>query len=838
MKSNSELKTITAFLMFAVYLFTNQAVTAQMIYTYASEAAKEKLTYEELIEHGDLSGDNEINVFDVRRAKVALLNGETPSPDGDVNNDGEFSQADMQVLQDYVLMRDIWKYKDKEKTDDPAVSVNTELEYPVFSSDNGDSISLTAPNININQDVVSNGNVSINGEYREDYPHIKSNVGLDPFYMDYALYNAKFSDSDIYDVFSDEINFIVEKPLVVHSDIDISKEITVSSAYMMSYNDININNGSINFGDAVLYSKYGDITIDSGLINLVGLIYAPNGTVKLTGNNVHVSGYIIAKNVIIESEEYLNIDPAAPLSDILGTASVEAEELSIPFEEWEYIEKEENEVFPEIVKAQIYNNPLSVDDAWLTENYGEEVVKAYNKDMKKELVEALYIGQSEGIANYHDIVFTLDFAARYDLFEKIRLVTEIPDNEPGKITIKVGGATVRTIRVYGSDFVGPLPYGCQYRWDFFLDANENPELKGADPEEPDKKEYRIHDLPEFTKLVSGGATILEGTGSVIGAAAAGISGLAASIAESIRNACVKAGADKIVETARNTLEGRLAEIADSSLYRKNEAALTGGRSFKVGGFDFNVYADQSSVKVDVYLNGEKVDLEKLKQITDVETLSKINDISKGTYAEIVNLVNSDSVPAEITKIIETVFDETDKYKIAYSKLNDIEKAYNSVTNYNKHIAEYNSEEVKRSINVSRKYGKSYSDSDILREELKKCGVTNHDYCNSAHHIVPKNMKAAEEAREILETYDIELNSAANGVLLPVSDEPYVVNESYHSGGHTDYYCKIVNSRLSNVVEKYEHLGDERVQKELCDELTKIKIDLFSGKLSVTEKEPK
>ena len=89
-----------------------------------------------------------------------------------------------------------------------------------------------------------------------------------------------------------------------------------------------------------MYSKYGDITIDSGLINLVGLIYAPNGTVKLTGNNVHVSGYIIAKNVIIESEESLNIDPAAPLSDILVTASVEAEELSIPFEEREYIEKD------------------------------------------------------------------------------------------------------------------------------------------------------------------------------------------------------------------------------------------------------------------------------------------------------------------------------------------------------------------------------------------------------------------------------------------------------------------------------------------------------------------
>ena len=75
MKLNSKLKTITALLMFAVYLFTNQAVTAQIICTYASEAEKERLTYEELIEYGDLSGDKEINVFDVRRAKVALMNG-------------------------------------------------------------------------------------------------------------------------------------------------------------------------------------------------------------------------------------------------------------------------------------------------------------------------------------------------------------------------------------------------------------------------------------------------------------------------------------------------------------------------------------------------------------------------------------------------------------------------------------------------------------------------------------------------------------------------------------------------------------------------------------------
>ena len=755
MKLKSKLKTITALLVFAVYLFTNQAVTAQMIYTYASEAAKEKLTYEELIEHGDFCKDNEINVYDVRRAKVALLKGETPSPDGDVNNDGEFSQADMQVLQDYVLMRDIWKYKDKEKTDDPAVSVNTELEYPVFSSDDGDSISITAESININQDVASNGNVSINGEYREDFPHIKSNVGLDPFYMDYALYNAKFSDSDIYDVFSDEINFIVEKPVVVHSDIKIEKEMTVSSTYMMSYNDITIDNGNINSGDAVLYSKYGDITIDSDAINLVGLIYAPNGSVKLTGNHVHVNGYIIAKNVIIESERELNIDPSRPLSDILGTASVEAEELSIPFEEWEYIEKDEDEVFPEIVKAQIYNNPLSVDDAWLTENYGEEVVKAYNKDMKKELVEALYIGQSEGVANYHDIVFTLDFAARYDLFEKIRLVTELPDNEPGKITIKFGEATVRTIRVAGSDFVGPLPYDCQYKWDFFLDANDNPELKGADPDEPDKKEYRIHDLPEFTKLVSGGATILEGTGSVIGAAAAGISGLAASIAESIRNACVKAGADKLVETARNTLEGRLAEIADSSLFKRAEAVTDRGVKVNVGPIDVNISVKDQSLNLEVSANGEIIDLDSADKKAVLDSIKHINQTNPKIYKDVYEALKNGAAPSDLKPIIDCINEDTDKFKTAYRRLNDINKAYESVLKLYNNIESY--EKVIYSTNANGK---------DLKTNLLSCGVNCPSYSFCAHHIVAKEEPVAEEAVKILTNYGIEINSASNGVFLP------------------------------------------------------------------------
>ena len=657
--------------------------------------------------------------------------------------------------------------------------------------------------------------------------------------MDYALYNAKFSDSDIYDVFSDEINFIVEKPIVVHSDIKIEKEMTVSSTYMMSYNDITIDNGNINSGDAVLYSKYGDITIDSDAINLVGLIYAPNGSVKLTGNHVHVNGYIIAKNVIIESESELNIDPSRPLSDILGTASVEAEELSIPFEEWEYIEKDEDEVFPEIVKAQIYNNPLSVDDAWLTENYGEEVVKAYNKDMKKELVEALYIGQSEGIANYHDIVFTLDFAARYDLFEKIRLVTELPDNEPGKITIKFGGTTVRTIRVAGSDFVGALPYDCYYKWDFFLDANENPELKGADPADPDKTIFKIHDFPEFTKRTFDGSTLLDGAEDAAGATLVGLSGFVASVAETLKSTLIKVGADKAIETARKVITDSLGKIADTGVFRIKETAIADGIDIGVGESNFRITVTSDGIDVVSTVNGEEIDgVALLKDIADPETIQRINEISSDVYGKIIESIKNGADPSEIKKTIEFIIENPDKYKTAYGRLKNLKKACESVETFDEILKSY-----EKVIESTTDNGKS------LKDNLEACGVINPKYCFCAHHIVAKNEPLAKQSVDILLKYEIDIDSACNGVYLPggkkTNNYSRVIDEANHFGGHSYNYLNYVNDELKKCDDELSEIEvpedkiqefKEMARKKVCDTLNKIRNQLLNGEIKIQNNE--
>ncbi len=71
---------------------------------------------------------------------------------------------------------------------------------------------------------------------------------------------------------------------------------------------------------------------------------------------------------------------------------------------------------------------------------------------------------------------------------------------------------------------------------------------------------------------------------------------------------------------------------------------------------------------------------------------------------------------------------------------------------------------------------------VLRESLYEARVTPPPYTNQAHHIVAKNAEKATYSREVLESLDIDLNSASNGILLP-SDRTatYAVTESIHNG---------------------------------------------------------
>ena len=77
------------------------------------------------------------------------------------------------------------------------------------------------------------------------------------------------------------------------------------SNVMMAEGSIVINCTSINT-DAItiLYSKRGDIHINTGDACFKGIIYAPNGTITLNGQSVKVEGMLIAKNLITSTGKF------------------------------------------------------------------------------------------------------------------------------------------------------------------------------------------------------------------------------------------------------------------------------------------------------------------------------------------------------------------------------------------------------------------------------------------------------------------------------------------------------------------------------------------------------
>ena len=48
-----------------------------------------------------------------------------------------------------------------------------------------------------------------------------------------------------------------------------------------------------NSNDSIIYSKYGDIVIDSLNVNLNGLIYAPFGNVEIKAQNLNLNNIVI-----------------------------------------------------------------------------------------------------------------------------------------------------------------------------------------------------------------------------------------------------------------------------------------------------------------------------------------------------------------------------------------------------------------------------------------------------------------------------------------------------------------------------------------------------------------
>lgn len=116
-------------------------------------------------------------------------------------------------------------------------------------------------------------------------------------------------------------------------------------------------------------------------------------------------------------------------------------------------------------------------------------------------------------------------------------------------------------------------------------------------------------------------------------------------------------------------------------------------------------------------------------------------------------------------------------------------------------------------------------SKKLASSLKNAGLPRPDY-SVAHHIVPATMKDAQKARDILSDYDIDFNSAENGVWLPQAGKESGAVGLIHSGVHPKVYARWVNQEILSV--QVSESNPVLSKQKLVEKLNEIRQKLIDG----------
>ena len=142
-------------------------------------------------------------------------------------------------------------------------------------------------------------------------------------YADSKIYETYFAENGtVYEEAYtwDEMNIHVNSPVFSYGNMDVSGNISLNSC-LGSFMDLTLTGEVSNANNAVLYSKYGDITVDTdNVANINGLIYAPLGTLTIDAPNVNLNGLIIADAIIINGST-VNINGNSNLARFIGNTS-------------------------------------------------------------------------------------------------------------------------------------------------------------------------------------------------------------------------------------------------------------------------------------------------------------------------------------------------------------------------------------------------------------------------------------------------------------------------------------------------------------------------------------
>lgn len=262
------------------------------------------------------------------------------------------------------------------ETDSNLVTKENTTAYPYTlfaSSDEDGAITVNAGNFCVNGNIatngtiVSSGNMNINGAKKE-------NVNEDTIYIFNKIDSKYFSENNIekytQDYVFEKTNIDINTPIEVKGNTTLTGNININAA-LKAFKDISLYGEVKNSSDSIIFSKYGDITIDSLNVNLNGLIYAPFGNVKIKAQNLNLNNVIIIADSITLDCSSINANYSEKYANFVG---IETEDFVIPYEDYVYFLESNSDLY-----GETEYNDITTDDLI---QISDEVSRYANTDIE------------------------------------------------------------------------------------------------------------------------------------------------------------------------------------------------------------------------------------------------------------------------------------------------------------------------------------------------------------------------------------------------------------------------------------------------------------------------
>lgn len=207
-----------------------------------------------------------------------------------------------------------------------AVSAEETEKYP-YNIFGRNGIEINAGNLCINGDAHTNKEANITAQGQNINGKITTGNDIEKrvkhVYADTKIREKYFTENcELYEdgYEKSELNIHINNPIFSYRNIELDGNVALNSN-IGTLMDINVTGEVKNANTAVVYSKYGSITIENdSTANINGLIYAPLGTLTINSPNVSINGVIIADKVIINGNS-VNLNGNDNIARFIGTES-------------------------------------------------------------------------------------------------------------------------------------------------------------------------------------------------------------------------------------------------------------------------------------------------------------------------------------------------------------------------------------------------------------------------------------------------------------------------------------------------------------------------------------